>query len=70
MIVDLTIEGPFNDISVDPISCDRWATLEERLRVIEGDDLFNPIQVVEVCLVPNIVVPKKFKYQNLSSIRE
>jgi hypothetical protein len=69
MTVDLTIKRPFNDRSAGPV-CDRWATLEERLRVIEGNDLFNPIQVVEVYLEPNIVVPKKFKYQNLSSIRD
>jgi hypothetical protein len=70
MTVDLTIKRPFNDRSAGPIDCDRWATLEERLRVIEGNDLFNPIQVVEIYLEPNIVVPKKFKYQNLSSIRD
>ncbi|XP_073261302.1 uncharacterized protein [Populus alba] len=40
---------------------DKWTALEERLRAVEGNDLFNPIRAAEVCLVPNIVIPNKFR---------
>jgi hypothetical protein len=33
----------------------KWIALEERLRVIEGNDLTDPVLVVEGCLVPNIM---------------
>ena len=35
-------------------------TLKVRIRVIEGVNLYEPVQVVEMCLVQNIVIPKKF----------
>jgi hypothetical protein len=35
--------------------------LEARLRVIEGVDLYDPVRAAEMCLVPNVVVPKKFR---------
>jgi hypothetical protein len=35
--------------------------LEERLRVIEENDLTDPVLVVEGCLVPNIMVSKEFR---------
>ena len=34
--------------------------LKARIRVIEGVNLYEPVQVVEMCIVPNIVIPKKF----------
>jgi hypothetical protein len=39
---------------------DKLFALEERLRAVEGNDWFNPMRAAEVCLVPNIVVPKDF----------
>jgi len=39
---------------------DKMAALEARIRAIEGVDLYDPVQAVEMCLVPNVVVPKKF----------
>jgi hypothetical protein len=35
--------------------------LEARLKVIEGVDLYDSVRVVEMCLVPNVVVLKKFR---------
>jgi len=35
-------------------------TLEAKIRAIKGVDLYDPIQAVEMCLIPNVVVPKKF----------
>ncbi|KAB5574004.1 hypothetical protein DKX38_001198 [Salix brachista] len=40
---------------------DKWTTLEERMRTVEGNDLSNPIRAAKVCLVPNIVIPRKFR---------
>jgi hypothetical protein len=32
-----------------------------RLRAVEGNDWFDPMRAVEVCLVPNIIVSKNFR---------
>ena len=59
--MDLTNEDP-QDVRVsDHVGYDKWTALEERLRAVEGNDLFDPIRAAEVCLVPNIVIPKKFR---------
>jgi hypothetical protein len=34
--------------------------LEARLKVIKRVDLYDPVRVADMCLVPNMVVPKKF----------
>jgi hypothetical protein len=31
---------------------DKWVALEERLRVVERNNLTNPVLAAEVCLVP------------------
>jgi hypothetical protein len=36
------------------------AALEAWIRAIEGVDLYDPVRAVEMCLVPNVVVLKKF----------
>ena len=36
------------------------AALEARIRAIEGVELYDPVRAAEMCLVPNVVVPKKF----------
>ena len=59
--MDLTVEGPSDDRSNGLINYDKWITLEKRLRAVEENDLFDPLQAAEVCLVPNIVVLKKFR---------
>jgi len=59
--MDLITEGPFNDRFTGPMSYDKWSALEERLRTVKGNDLFDHIRVVKACLVLNIVVPKEFK---------
>jgi len=40
---------------------EKWTALEERIRAVEGIRLYDPIKAVEMCLVPNIVIPKKFR---------
>jgi hypothetical protein len=37
------------------------AALEARIRAIEGVDLYDPIRAAKMCLVPNVVIPKKFR---------
>ena len=37
------------------------AILEAKIRAIEGVDLYDPVRAAKMCLVPNVVVPKKFR---------
>ncbi|XP_034906448.2 uncharacterized protein [Populus alba] len=59
--MDLTNKDPHDFKFSNHEGDDKWTALEERLRAIEGNDLFDPIRAAEVCLVPNIVIPKKFR---------
>jgi len=36
------------------------SALEALIRAIEGVNLYDPVRAEEMCLVPNVVVPKKF----------
>ncbi|XP_061946422.1 uncharacterized protein LOC133670035 [Populus nigra] len=47
--------------SSDSIDQDKMKALEARIKVIEGVDLYDPVQAAEMCLVPNVIVPKKFR---------
>jgi hypothetical protein len=47
--------------SSNGIDQDKMAALEARIRAIEGVDLYDPVRAAEMCLVPNVVVPKKFR---------
>jgi hypothetical protein len=35
--------------------------LEAKIRAIKGVDLYNLVGAVKICMVPNVVVPKKFR---------
>jgi hypothetical protein len=59
--VDLTAEGTPDNRSPNLMDQDKLFALEERLRAVEGNDWFDPMRAAEVCLVPNIVVPKDFR---------
>ena len=59
--MDLTTDKPPNNRSTDFVNYDKLSALEERLRAVEGNDWFDPMQAAEVCLVPNIIVPKNFR---------
>jgi hypothetical protein len=43
----------FNDI-------DKMTVLKAKIRVIEEVDLYDPVRAAGMCMVPNLVVPKKF----------
>eukprot|EP00258_Populus_trichocarpa_P031831 XP_024447850.1 uncharacterized protein LOC112325480 [Populus trichocarpa] len=47
--------------SSDSLDQEKIAALEARIKVIEGVDLYDPVRAAEMCLVPNVVVPKKFR---------
>jgi hypothetical protein len=38
-----------------------WAALEERVRAVEGNHLCDLVKAAKMYLVPNVVIPKKFK---------
>ena len=59
--VDLTAEGPSDNRSTGFVNDDKISALEERLRVVEGNDWFDPMRASKICLVPNITVPKDFR---------
>lgn len=47
--------------SSDSIDQAKIEALEARLKAIEGIDLYDPVRAAEMCLVPNVVIPKKFR---------
>jgi hypothetical protein len=59
--MDLTADGLPGNRSTDFMNYARLSALEERLRAVEGNDWFDPMRAAEVCLVPNIIVPKNFR---------
>jgi hypothetical protein len=59
--VDLTTKGAPDNRSPSLMDQDKLFALEERLRAVEGNDWFDPMRATEVCLVPNITVPKDFR---------
>jgi len=49
---------------IDPSNCidqDKMVALEARIRAIKGVDLYDPVRVAKMYLIPNVVVPKKFR---------
>jgi hypothetical protein len=43
------------------VDYEKLTALEDRLRAVEGADLYDPVHAAEMCLVPNVVVPKEFR---------
>jgi hypothetical protein len=39
----------------------KWTALEERVRAVEGNHLCDLVKATKMCLVPNVVIPKKFR---------
>jgi len=65
-----TLEGSHKDKMIGAEGLEKWAALEERVRAVEGNHLYDLVKAVEMCLVPNVVIPKKFRCQNLSNTLE
>jgi hypothetical protein len=45
----------------DKSGLNKLVALEQRLRAFKGICLYDPIKAAEMCLVSNVVIPKKFK---------
>ncbi|KAL9334464.1 hypothetical protein Peur_074603 [Populus x canadensis] len=58
---ELTLEGSSRDKMIGAEGLEKWAALEERVRAVEGNHLYDPVKAAEMCLVPNVVIPKKFR---------
>jgi len=59
--VDLIVKKSQNDKVVEEDGLEKLATLEERIRAIEGNNMYDPVKVVEMRLVPNVIILKMFK---------
>ncbi|KAL9371910.1 hypothetical protein Peur_037050 [Populus x canadensis] len=59
--IDLTIKEYQKNKMVKEDGLDKWAALEQMLRAFERTSLHDHIKAVEMCLVPNVVIPKKFR---------
>ena len=42
----------------EDIDQDKMTTLEARIRFIEGVNSYDPVQAADMCLVPNVVIPR------------
>jgi len=40
---------------------EKWTALEERIRTVEGNHLCDVVKAIIICLVPKVVIPKKFR---------
>ena len=60
IVVDTFANEFYKTNSSDDIEQNKMAMLEAKIKAIKGVDLYNPVQVVKMCLVPNMVLPKKF----------
>jgi len=40
---------------------EKWIALEKRVRAVEGNHLCDLVKASKMCLVPNVVIPKKFR---------
>jgi len=45
--------------SSNDIDQDKMTTLEARIRAIEGVDLYDLVNAAKMCLISNVVIPKK-----------
>jgi hypothetical protein len=59
--VNLTTDDPHRMKFSKHVDYDKLTALEERLRAVEGADLYDPVHATEMCLVPNVAVPKEFR---------
>jgi hypothetical protein len=60
-IVDLTMEEFEKDKVLEEDGLKKLAAIEERMRAIKWNNLYDPIKATEMCLMPNMVIPKKFR---------
>ena len=54
-------EEPQRNKIIEENGQEKLAALEERMKAIEGNSLYDPVKAAEMCLVPNVVIPRKFR---------
>ena len=67
---DFTMKEYQKDKMTKEDGLEKLFSLEQRMREFERTSLYDPIKVAELCLVPNVVIPKKFECLNSSNIQE
>jgi len=59
--VEQTLEESHKDKMVGDKGLEKWTALEDRVMAVEGNHLYDPVKAAKMCLVPNVVIPKKFR---------
>jgi hypothetical protein len=59
--IDSTEKESQKGMRVKEDGMNKLVILEQRLRALEGICLYDTIKAAEMCLVPNVVIPKKFR---------
>jgi hypothetical protein len=60
-VMEASANESYQAKSSDNINQAKIEVLEARLKVIEEVDLYDPVRAIEMCLVSNVVIPKKFR---------
>jgi hypothetical protein len=68
--IDPTMKESQKNKMVKEDGMDKLAVLEQRMKTFEGTRLHDHIKAVEMCLMPNVIIPKFLKYLNSSNIQE
>lgn len=62
LILDLDDPAEIARLKIDDHDIqDKYRSLEERLKAIEGTEAFSALSAKELSLVPDLVLPQKFK---------
>jgi len=59
--IDLTMKESQKNKMVKEDGLDKLVILEQRIRAFEGASIHDHIKAAEMCLVPNMIIPKKFR---------
>jgi len=59
--IDSTEKGSQKGNMVKEDDLTKFIALEQMMRAFEGIHLYDPIKAAEMCLVPNVVIPKNFR---------
>jgi hypothetical protein len=59
--IDSTEKGSQKGNMIKKDKLNKFIALEQRMRAFEGIHLYDPIKAAEMCLVPNVVIPKNFR---------
>jgi len=59
--IDFTMKESWKDKMINEDDLKKLAALEQRMRAIERTSLYDLIKATKMCLVPNMVIPKKFR---------